>query len=80
MKKIYMGSMIDESERTVNVKDVISLIDEQVEFLKQQNGMGALMGLLNMFDDKKVKQVVNTNNALIKELMSLRMQVLELGI
>lgn len=75
-----MGSMIDESERTVNVKDVISLIDEQVEFLKQQNGMGALMGLLNMFDDKKVKQVVNTNNALIKELMSLRMQVLELGI
>lgn len=79
MKKIYMGG-IDENERTVNLKDVISLIDEQVEFLKQQNGAGAIMGMLKMFDDNKVKKVINTNNDVIKELTDMRMKVLELGI
>lgn len=64
--------------RVVNVKDVISLIDKQVEFLKQQNGAGALMGMLKMFDADNIKNVVDKNNETIKELMSLRMQVLEL--
>lgn len=64
----------------IEIKDVIKLIDEQVEFLKQQNGAGAIMGMLKMFDDNKVKKVINTNNALIKELMTLRMQVLELAL
>lgn len=79
MKKIYMGG-IDENERTVNVKDVIELIDEQIEFLKQQNGAGAIMGLLNMFDADNVKKVINTNNDVIKELTDMRMKVLELAL
>ncbi|MCJ1999227.1 hypothetical protein [Pseudolactococcus paracarnosus] len=64
----------------IEIKDVISLIDEQIEFLKQQNGAGALMGMLKMFDDNKVKKVINTNNALIKELTDMRMKVLELAL
>lgn len=80
MKKIYMGGMIDENERTVNLKDVIMLIDEQIEFLKQQNGAGALMGMLKICDADNVKKVIDTNNNVIKELMSLRMKVLELGL
>lgn len=64
----------------IEIKDVIKLIDEQVEFLKQQNGAGAIMGMLKMFDDNKVKKVIDTNNNVIKELMSLRMKVLELAL
>lgn len=62
----------------IEIKDVISLIDEQIEFLKQQNGAGALMGMLKMFDDNKVKKVINTNNALIKELTDMRRQIASL--
>ena len=57
---------------------MLKLIDEQVEFLKQQNGAGAIMGMLKICDVDNVKKVIDTNNALIKELMTLRMQVLEL--
>ena len=64
----------------IEIKDVIKLIDEQVEFLKQQKDAGAIMGMLKMFDDNKVKKVIDTNNNVIKELMSLRMKVLELGL
>lgn len=71
---------LEGSEKMVNLKDVLDIIDEQIEFLKQQNGVGAIMGMLKMFDDNKVKKVINTNNALIKELMTLRMQVLELAL
>lgn len=71
---------IDENERTVNVKDMIKLIDEQIEFLKQQNGAGAIMGMLKMFDADNVKKVIDTNNNVIKELTDMRMKVLELGL
>lgn len=71
---------IDENEKTVNLKDVIKLIDEQVEFLKQQNGAGAIMGMLKMFDADNVKKVIDTNNNVIKELTDMRMKVLELGL
>lgn len=64
----------------IEIKDVIKLIDEQVEFLKQQKDAGAIMGMLKMFDDNKVKKVIDTNNNVIKELMSLRMKVLELAL
>lgn len=64
----------------IEIKDVISLIDEQIEFLKQQNGAGALMGMLKMFDADNVKKVVNTNNDVIKELTDMRMKVLELAL
>ncbi|WP_276516866.1 hypothetical protein [Pseudolactococcus carnosus] len=40
----------------IETKDVIKLIDEQIEFLKQQNGAGALMGMLKMFDVDNVKK------------------------
>lgn len=68
---------LEGSEKMVNLKDVIKLIDEQIEFLKQQNGVGALMGMLKMFDADNVKKVVNTNNDVIKELTDMRMKVLE---
>ncbi len=64
--------------RVVNIKDVIELIDKQIEFLRQQNGAGVLMGLLKMFDADNVKNVVDKNNETIKELTELRMRVLEL--
>lgn len=75
-----MGGMIDENERTVNLKDVIMLIDEQIEFLKQQNGAGALMGMLKICDVDNVKKVIDTNNDVIKELTDMRMKVLELAL
>lgn len=71
---------LEGSEKMVNLKDVLDIIDEQIEFLKQQNGVGAIMGMLKMFDDNKVKKVINTNNALIKELTDMRMKVLELAL
>lgn len=64
----------------VNLKDVLDIIDEQIEFLKQQNGVGAIMGMLKMSDADNVKKVIDTNNNVIKELMSLRMKVLELAL
>lgn len=71
---------LESNERTVNVRDVIEIIDEQVEFLKQQNGAGAIMGLLKIFDSENVKKVINTNNSMIEQLTDMRMKVLELGI
>ena len=68
---------LEGSEKMVNLKDVLDIIDEQIEFLKQQNGAGAIMGMLKMFDADNVKKVIDTNNNVIKELMSLRMNVLE---
>ena len=64
--------------RVVNIKYVIKLIDEKIEFLKQQNGAGVLLGMLKMFDADNVKNVVDKNNETIKELTELRMRVLEL--
>lgn len=64
--------------RVVNIKYVIKLIDEKIEFLKQQNGAGALLSMLKMFSDEEVKNVVDKNNETIKELTELRMRVLEL--
>ena len=75
---------LEGSEKMVNLKDVLDIIDEQIEFLKQQNGAGAIMGMLKMFDADadadNVKKVIDTNNNVIKELMSLRMKVLELAL
>ena len=59
-------------------QDVISLIDEKIEFLKQQNGAGVIFKMFKMFNDEQVKNVVDKNNETIKELTELRMKVLEL--
>lgn len=71
---------LEGSEKMVNLKDVIKLIDEQIEFLKQQNGAGALMGMLKICDVDNVKKVIDTNNDVIKELTDMRMKVLELAL
>ena len=60
------------------MKQVIEIIDEKIDFLNQQNGMGALMGLAGWFDESKVNTVVDANKIVIKELTDLRMKVLEL--
>ncbi len=66
------------NNRVVKVEDVIKLIDEKIEFLKQQNSAGVLLSMFKMFDDEQVKNVVYRNNETIKELTELRMKVLEL--
>ncbi len=66
------------NNRVVKVEDVISLIDEKIEFLKQQNGAGVIFKMFKMFNDEQVKNVVDKNNETIKELTELRMKVLEL--
>ena len=63
--------------RQVNLKDVIEIIDEKIEVLNQQNGMGALMALSGWANDN-VNEVIESNNKIIKELTDLRMKVLEL--
>ena len=63
--------------RVIKLEEVIKLIDKQVEFLKQQNGAGVLLGMLNV-SYEQVKIVINRNNETIKELTELRMKVLEL--
>ena len=60
------------------MKQVIDIIDEKIEGLNQQNGMGALMRLAVWFDESKVNTVIESNKIVIKELTDLRMKVLEL--
>lgn len=63
--------------RQVELKDVIDIIDEKIEVLNQQNGMGALMALSGWANDN-VNEVIESNNKIIKELTDLRMKVLEI--
>ena len=60
------------------MKQVIELIDEKIDILKQQNGRGAVMKLAGWYDEDKVNTVIDSNKIVIKELMDLRMKVLEL--
>lgn len=60
------------------MKQVIDIIDEKIEELKTQNGMGALMRLVGWFDESKVNTVIDSNKIVINELTDLRMKVLEL--
>ena len=60
------------------MKQVIELIDEKIDFLNQQNSAGALMRLAGWFDEDKVNTVVYANKMVVKELTDLRMKVLEL--
>ena len=64
--------------RQVNLKDLIEIIDEKIDFLNQQNGVGALMGLAGWANSDKVNPVIDSNKTVIKELTDLRMKVLEL--
>ena len=64
--------------RQVNLKDIVEIIDEKIDFLNQQNGAGALMKLAGWFDEDKVNTVIDSNKIVIKELTDLRMKVLEL--
>ena len=64
--------------RQVNLKNVIEIIDEKIEFLNQQNGVGALMGLAGWANSDKVNTVIESNKIVIKELTDMRMKVLEL--
>ena len=63
--------------RQVNLKNVIEIIDEKIDGLNQQNGMGALMGLAGWANDN-VNEVIESNKKIIKELTDLRMKVLEI--
>ena len=64
--------------RQVELKDVIELIDEKIEVLNQQNGMGALMVLSGWANSDKLNRTIESNKTVIKELTDLRMKVLEL--
>ena len=64
--------------RQVELKDVVNIIDEKIDFLNQQNGVGALMGLAGWANSDKVNTVIDSNKIVIKELTDLRMKVLEL--
>ena len=64
--------------RQVNLKDIVNIIDEKIDGLNQQNGMGALMGLAGWANSDKVNTVIDANKIVIKELTDLRMKVLEL--
>ena len=63
--------------RQVNLKDIVNIIDEKIDGLNQQNGMGALMSLAGLANDN-VNEVIDSNKKIIKELTDLRMKVLEL--
>ena len=63
--------------RQVNLKNVIEIIDEKIEGLNQQNGMGALMSLAGWANDN-VNEVIDSNKKIIKELTDLRMRALEI--
>ena len=65
-------------KRLGKMKQVIELIDENIDFLNQQNGAGALMRLAGWFDESKVNTVIDSNKIVINELTDLRMKVLEL--
>ncbi len=60
------------------MKQVIELIDEKIDFLNQQNGVGALIGLAGWANSDKVNTVIESNKIVIKELTDMRMKVLEL--
>ena len=62
----------------MNMKQVIELIDEKIDFLNQQNGVGALIGLAGWANSDKVNTVIESNKIVIKELTDMRMKVLEL--
>ena len=64
--------------RQVNLKDVVNIIDEKIDFLNQQNGVGALIGLAGWANSDKVNTVIESNKIVIKELTDMRMKVLEL--
>lgn len=64
--------------RQVNLKDVVEIIDEKIEGLNQQNGAGALMGLIGLIDKNNMQDVIEGNKVTIDELTDLRMKVLEL--
>ena len=64
--------------RQVELKDVIEIIDSKIDFLNQQNGVGALMGLAGWANSDKVNTVIESNKIVIKELTDMRMKVLEL--
>lgn len=64
--------------RQVNLKDIVEIIDEKIDFLNQQNGVGALMGLAGWANSDKVNTVIDSNKIVIKELTDLRMKALEL--
>ena len=63
--------------RQVELKNVIEIIDEKIDGLNQQNGMGALMSLAGWANDN-VNEVIDSNKKIIKELTDLRMKVLEI--
>ena len=63
--------------RQVELKNVIEIINEKIEVLNQQNGMGALMALAGWANDN-VNEVIDSNKKIIKELTDLRMKVLEI--
>ena len=64
--------------RQVELKNVIEIIDEKIDFLNQQNGVGALIGLAGWANSDKVNTVIESNKIVIKELTDMRMKVLEL--
>ena len=64
--------------RQVELKDVIKIIDEKIEVLNQQNGMGALMVLSGWANSDKLNRTIESNKTVIKELTDLRMKVLEI--
>ena len=64
--------------RQVELKDVIEIIDSKIDFLNQQNGVGALMGLAGWANSDKVNTVIESNKIVINELTDLRMKVLEI--
>ena len=64
--------------RQVNLKDIVNIIDEKIEVLNQQNGMGALMVLSGWANSDKLNRTIESNKTVIKELTDLRMKVLEL--
>ena len=64
--------------RQVELKDIVEIIDEKIDFLNQQNGVGALMGLAGWANSDKVNTVIESNKIVIKELTDLRMRALEL--
>ena len=63
--------------RQVELKNVIEIIDEKIDGLNQQNGMGSLMALAGWANDN-VNEVIDSNKKIIKELTDLRMKVLEI--
>ena len=64
--------------RQVNLKDIVNIIDEKIDGLNQQNGMGALMVLSGWANSDKLNRTIESNKTVIKELTDLRMKVLEI--